>query len=153
VVALLRFVRLTAGTRAPDVPSGIPGCAFDKSIELTRPAGQIDQVIGATAGAGSIAALLSGLNDVQQTLEGASGLLNNLALSWSFITGLVMLAAFPEDGGYLGNAEVARLLSLNPSTAHRYCSTLVDVWLLERDPDTRRCRRPRRRAYGSASSV
>jgi DNA-binding IclR family transcriptional regulator len=51
-----------------------------------------------------------------------------------------MLASFPSDGSYLGNAEIARMLEMNPSTTHRYVSTLVAVGLLERDPATRRYR-------------
>ena len=32
------------------------------------------------------------------------------------------------------------MLDMNPSTAHRYLSTLLAVGLLERNPDTRRYR-------------
>jgi hypothetical protein len=56
-------------------------------------------------------------------------------------SGLLMLASFPADGSYLGNAELARMLDMNPSTSHRYVSTLVAVGPLERDPATRRYRR------------
>ncbi|MHB8241062.1 MAG: helix-turn-helix domain-containing protein [Solirubrobacteraceae bacterium] len=58
-------------------------------------------------------------------------------LSSSLLLGLLVLVAFPPDGTLIGNAEVARALGMNPSTAHRYISTLVAVGLLERDPDTR----------------
>ena len=54
----------------------------------------------------------------------------------------MLLASFPENGGYLGNGEIARDLQLNPSTSHRYITTLVEVGLLERDPTTRRYRLP-----------
>ncbi len=61
-------------------------------------------------------------------------------LSHSLLAGLLMLASFPADGSYLANAELARSLGMNPSTAHRYVSTLVAVGLLEQDADTRRYR-------------
>ena len=53
-----------------------------------------------------------------------------------------MLAVFPVDGSYLGNADLARMLGMNQSTTHRYLSTLVAVGLVERDPATRRYRLP-----------
>ena len=63
-------------------------------------------------------------------------------LSRSLLHGLLMLAVFPVDGSYLGNADLARMLGMNQSTTHRYLSTLVAVGLVERDPATRRYRLP-----------
>jgi DNA-binding IclR family transcriptional regulator len=61
-------------------------------------------------------------------------------LSRSLLSGLLVFAAFPADGGSLGNAQVARMLGMNPSTAHRYVSTFLELGMLERDPGTRRYR-------------
>jgi DNA-binding IclR family transcriptional regulator len=56
-------------------------------------------------------------------------------------SGLLMLALFPADGSFVGNAQVAQMLGMSPSTSHRYMAMLVAAGLLERDRDTRRCRR------------
>jgi len=50
------------------------------------------------------------------------------------------VASLPDDGSYLGNAQLARMLDMNVSTVHRYLQTLVAVGLVERDPSTRRYR-------------
>jgi hypothetical protein len=107
-------------------------------IELS-PA-QVDRVIRSAADGGSISILLSGLRDVREVLAREPRQLEDSRLSRSLLSGLLMLASFPTDGSYLGNAEIARMLDMNPSTTHRYVSTLVAVGLLERDPSTRRYR-------------
>jgi hypothetical protein len=107
-------------------------------LELSR--AQVDQVIRAASGAGNMSVLLSGLSDVSAALEAAPQQLQDMRLSRSLLCGLLLLAAFPADRSYLGNAELARMLDMNPSTAHRYISTLVAVGLLERDPATRQYR-------------
>jgi IclR family pca regulon transcriptional regulator len=63
-------------------------------------------------------------------------------LSRSLLSGLLVLSCFPSEGGYLGIAELARMLNMNTSTTHRYVTTLMSVGLLERDPGTRRYRLP-----------
>jgi len=108
------------------------------SIELS-PA-QVDRVIRTAAEGGSMSLLLSGLRDVREVLAREPSQMDDNRLSRSLLAGLLMLASFPTDGSYLGNAEIARLLDMNPSTTHRYVSTLVAVGLLERDPTTRRYR-------------
>jgi IclR helix-turn-helix domain len=108
------------------------------SIELS-PA-QVDRVIRTAAEGGSMSLLLSGLRDVREVLAREPSQMDDNRLSRSLLAGLLMLATFPTDGSYLGNAEIARLLDMNPSTTHRYVSTLVAVGLLERDPITRRYR-------------
>ena len=84
--------------------------------------------------------LLSGLSDVREVLAREPRQMEDSRLSRSLLAGLLMLASFPTDGSYLANAEIARMLGMNPSTTHRYVSTLVAVGLLERDPSTRRYR-------------
>ena len=44
-------------------------------------------------------------------------------LSRSLLSGLLVLSCFPYDGGYLGIAELARMLDMNTSTTHRYVTT------------------------------
>ncbi len=108
------------------------------SIELS-PA-QVDRVVRSAAEGGSMSVLLSGLKDVREVLAREPRQMEDSRLSRSLLAGLLMLASFPADGSYLGNAEIARMLDMNPSTTHRYVSTLMAVGLLERDPATRRYR-------------
>ncbi len=86
--------------------------------------------------------LLTGLGDSREALERAAQQVGatDANLSSSLLCGLLVLAAFPADGSSVGNAEVARTMGMNPSTAHRYITTLVVAGLLEKDPGTRRYR-------------
>ena len=90
---------------------------------------------------GSVAVLLAGRGALGKAVEVGLERWDDRRLSRSLMAGLVMLASFPVDGSWLGNSELARMLDMNPSTAHRYVSTLVAVGLLERDPNSRRYRR------------
>ena len=101
-------------------------------IELS-PA-QVDRVVRGAADGGNISVLLSGLQDVREVLAREPSQLEDSRLSRSLLAGLLMLASFPTDGTYLGNAEIARMLDMNPSTTHRYVSTLVAVGLLDGIP-------------------
>lgn len=111
------------------------------SIELSR--AQVDQVLRAASGRRSMSALFAGLLASPDRLAATLSEFDDKRLSRSLLAGLLVLAAFPDDGGHLGIGEVARLLGMNPSTAHRYITTLVEVGMLERDPGTRRYRLPR----------
>jgi hypothetical protein len=127
----------TASTgRARRKRSAAPSEAI--TIELSE--AQVDRVVREAADGGNMSVLLSGLNDVRAVLAREPRQLEDSRLSRSLLAGLLMLASFPSDGSYLGNAEIARMLEMNPSTTHRYVSTLVAVGLLERDPATRRYR-------------
>jgi hypothetical protein len=64
-------------------------------------------------------------------------LMADKGLSQSLLIGLQILTCFPLDGTHRGVAEVARQLGMNNSTVHRYLTTLLEVGLLERDPDSR----------------
>lgn len=114
--------------------------APSEKIVLELSAAQVDRVIRSAAESSSMSLLLSGLSDVREILDREPSQMEDNRLSRSLLAGLLMLASFPTDGTYLGNAEIARLLDMNPSTTHRYVSTLVAVGLLERDPATRRYR-------------
>lgn len=106
-------------------------------IELSK--AQVDQIIRSAAGSGGFGlALYKGLET--QEIETSLAVLEDPRFSRSLLAGLLMLAAFRRDGGYLGNADVAQLMGMNASTTHRYISTLVEVGLLERNPSTRRYR-------------
>jgi Fic family protein len=111
-------------------------------VQLALSRSQVDQIVRAASDAGSMALLLTGLGDSREALEKAQQQVGSTEanLSSSLLSGLLVLAAFPTDGSSLGNAEVARLMGMNPSTAHRYITTLVVAGLLEKDSGTRRYR-------------
>lgn len=116
--------------------------AGEEPVQLALSRAQVDQIVRAASDAGSISVLLTGLGDSKEALEKAQVEIGNTDanLSSSLLSGLLVLAAFPSDGSSLGNAEVARAMGMNPSTAHRYITTLVVAGLLEKDPNTRRYR-------------
>ncbi len=105
------------------------------SIQLS-PA-QVDEVIRAACSAGSMTALLSNIPRGRESLKLAASRLGDQRLSRSLLAGLLMLAAFPSDGSYTRNTELAHALDMSPSTSHRYVSTLLEVGLVERHPRTR----------------
>ena len=113
-------------------------------IELTK--SQVDHVIRAAGQGGTMSVLLSALKDPKWTLSLSEddwaypSQMDDRRLSRSLLSGLLVLSCFPYDGGYLGIAELARMLDMNTSTTHRYVTTLLAVGLLERDPATRRYR-------------
>ncbi len=113
-------------------------------IELSK--SQVDHVIRAAGQGGTMSVLLSALKDPKWTLSLSEddwaypSQMDDRRLSRSLLSGLLVLSCFPYDGGYLGIAELARMLDMNTSTTHRYVTTLLAVGLLERDPATRRYR-------------
>jgi hypothetical protein len=113
-------------------------------IELSK--AQVDQVVRAAGQGGTMSVLLSALRDPEWTLAIDSedwsypAQMDDRRLSRSLLSGLLVLSCFPSDGGYLGIADLARMLDMNTSTTHRYVTTLLAVGLLERDAATRRYR-------------
>jgi DNA-binding MarR family transcriptional regulator len=113
-------------------------------IELSK--SQVDQVVRGAGEGGTMSILLSALRDPDWTLSVDSDdwaypeQMEDRRLSRSLLSGLLVLSCFPADGGYLGIAELARMLDMNTSTTHRYVTTLLAVGLIERDPATRRYR-------------
>jgi IclR helix-turn-helix domain len=113
-------------------------------IELSK--AQVDQVVRAAGQGGTMSLLLSALKDPKWTLSIDSedwsypAQMDDRRLSRSLLSGLLVLSCFPSDGGYLGIADLARMLDMNTSTTHRYVTTLLAVGLLDRDPATRQYR-------------
>lgn len=113
-------------------------------IELSK--SQVDQVVRSAGQGGTLSVLLSAVKDPQWPLSLDSeewsypAQLDDRRLSRSLLSGLLVLSCFPADGGYLGIAELARMLDMNTSTTHRYVTTLLAVGLLERNPGTRKYR-------------
>ena len=113
-------------------------------IELSK--SQVDQVVRSAGQGGTLSVLLSAVKDPQWPLSLDSeewaypAQMDDRRLSRSLLSGLLVLSCFPPDGGYLGIAELARMLDMNTSTTHRYVTTLLAVGLLERNPGTRKYR-------------
>jgi Fic family protein len=113
-------------------------------IELSK--SQVDQVVRTAGQGGTMSVLLSALKDPEWTLAMDSeewaypAQMEDRRLSRSLLSGLLVLSCFSSEGGYLGIAELARMLDMNTSTTHRYVTTLLAVGLLDRDPATRRYR-------------
>jgi hypothetical protein len=113
-------------------------------IELSK--SQVDQVVRSAGQGGTLSVLLSAVKDPEWPLALDSdewahpAQMDDRRLSRSLLSGLLVLSCFPTDGGFLGIAELARMLDMNTSTTHRYVTTLLAVGLLERDPATRKYR-------------
>ncbi|MFD0745912.1 helix-turn-helix domain-containing protein [Phytohabitans flavus] len=58
--------------------------------------------------------------------------------SVSLERGLKILSAFGGGRPVLGIADLARMVGVTKSTAHRYVATLVKLGYVEQDPDTRK---------------
>jgi hypothetical protein len=113
-------------------------------IELSK--SQVDQVVRSAGQGGTLSVLLAAVKDPEWPLALDSdewahpAQMDDRRLSRSLLSGLLVLSCFPTDGGFLGIAELARMLDMNTSTTHRYVTTLLAVGLLERDPATRKYR-------------
>jgi len=125
-------------------PSAYAPRAETITVELSK--AQVDQVVRAAGQGGAMSVLLSALKDPNWSLVGEGetwsqpAQMEDRRLSRSLLSGLLVLSCFPADGGYLGIADLARMLAMNTSTTHRYVTTLLAVGLLERDANTRRYR-------------
>jgi hypothetical protein len=118
----------------------------DGSVVIELSKSQVDQVVRSAGQGGTLSVLLSAVKDPHWPLALDSeewsypAQMDDRRLSRSLLSGLLVLSCFPADGGYLGIAELARMLDMNTSTTHRYVTTLLAVGLLERNPGTRKYR-------------
>jgi hypothetical protein len=128
------------GARAPALRRARATSVGAAPITIELSSAQVDRIVRDAGEGGNMSVLLSGLKDVRAVLDGDPGQLEDNRLSRSLLAGLLMLASLPADGTFVSNAEIARRLDMNPSTTHRYVSTLRAVGLVERDPSSRRYR-------------
>jgi len=108
-----------------------------RAVTIELSAAQVGEVVRATSDTGDIAALRAQLIDMHAALAGDLERMRDSRMSGSLLVGLVVLASFPPDGSQVRISELARTLSMNPSTLRRYVLTLASVGLLGRDPRTR----------------
>jgi DNA-binding MarR family transcriptional regulator len=119
--------------------------SVDDEIKIRLSRGQIKHVLREATEEEGIAGVLSrGVKDRAQLMD-AYRISSSPQFSQSLLLGLIVLACFPRDGGTLGVNEVAALIELSPSTAHRYLRTLVMAGLLDQEPQSRQYRLTRTR--------
>jgi hypothetical protein len=121
---------------------GRRAAAPEEMVMLTLSSAQVEQVLR-SATSDTQTAPTSVITPDQ--LSGARerryrALLDDRRLSRSLLAGLLVLTCFPEGGGEMGIADLARQLDMRTSTIHRYVSTLLAAGLLERDPVSRQYR-------------
>jgi hypothetical protein len=98
-------------------------------IALTN--AQIRQVTrAATDRSGGLAALLAQQADLQAAAQAIQASAEISGISRSALRAVLVLCAFPRDGSYRALGEVAPLVGLSPSTAHRYVTTWAVVGVL-----------------------
>jgi DNA-binding MarR family transcriptional regulator len=103
-------------------------------------------VLRDAGGTGGLPAALAGSCDLRSVLDvvssqGFAMKSHKGGLSTSLVRGLLVLLCLPADGGEVTVTGVARTLGLSLSTTYRYLSTLVELGLAERDPNSRTYRR------------
>ncbi len=135
-VVMARSVTAVSPTKGRTRPTGEK--ARGEVIELTT--AQVDQIVRASSGGGSMTVLMFGLDRVRDILKYRPEHLKDSHLSRSLLFGLLLLAFLPDDPSDIAVTALARRIGASNSTTHRYLSTLVAVGLVERDPHTRRYR-------------
>lgn len=109
------------------------------TIALTN--AQIRRVTRAAGnGDGGLAALLAQPTQLRAAAHAIETSTALGGISRSTLRAVLVLCAFPTDGSYRTLAEVAQLVGLSPSTAHRYVTSWVAVGVLEQEAVTRRYR-------------
>jgi len=114
--------------------------AENNDITITLSKTQVKQVMRGATDGDALARLLGGIGALK--LASYRERLDDDRFSRSLLRGLMVLAAFPSDGGSRRVTDVAKQLGLGASTTHRYAITLVELGLLERDPASRHYRLP-----------
>jgi hypothetical protein len=102
---------------------------------------QVTEVVREASGGPRLAGLLAAAGDLEELRRAMVPLVGDPRLSHSALRAILVLAAFPADGGERELTDVGEALSLPPSTTHRYVRTWVALGLLEQNPRSRRyCR-------------
>ncbi len=74
------------------------------------------------------------------TQHALANALGDPQLSQSLLRGLAILSCYGPERPWRAIIDLAKELSMSPSTTHRYVKTLRAVGLLEQDPHTREYR-------------
>jgi uncharacterized protein (DUF1778 family) len=130
----------------------------DQDIAIALSSAQIEQVIRSAGhiSNGTVSSLLvAALDNAHSTSAGnrrerrslheetqraLTSALGDPQLSQSLLRGLAILSCYGPERPWRTIVDLARELSMSPSTTHRYVKTLRAVGLLEQDPTTREYR-------------
>ena len=129
------------------MPAGLDGSGedadlgVDGGVTVRLTAGQVREVVRDASGAGGLAQVLSGLGELEWVRRVVEPMLTDERCSRGLLRAVLVLVAFPADGGERELTEVAETLGLSPATTHRYLHTWAGVGLLVQDPRSRRYRR------------
>jgi hypothetical protein len=113
----------------------------ERNVTITLTESQVARIVREVSGESALEELPAGLDELSRLRGTLLPLLDDAAYSRSTLRALLVLGAFPSDGGERELTDVARQLDLSPSTTHRYIGTWMAVGLLEQHPRTRRYRR------------
>ena len=129
-------------TQAPFGLAGSPGSMSDaRIVRVDLSEAQVAQVVRSTSAGSGLAASLADLTEPPTLRDSVAPLLPDRHYSRSVLLGLLVLGAFPPDGGERALTNVAAELELPAGTTHRYIGTWLAVGLLEQDPASRRYKR------------
>lgn len=109
-------------------------------LELSKE--QVRQLLRARGAGQGLAAILRRGVDARD-VPAALASLDGKRFSRSLLAGLLLFASFPRDGSGIGINDLSRLTAMQPSTTHRYATTLLEVGLVEQAPGSRRYCIPR----------
>jgi hypothetical protein len=113
-----------------------------RRVAVTLSDAQIAQVVLEATGETQLAGSMSGLSSLEELRQLVLPFIDDENYSHAIFRGVMVLAAFPADGGERELTEVARTVGLSPSTTHRYARSWIAVGLLEQNARTRRYHRP-----------
>jgi uncharacterized protein (DUF1778 family) len=130
----------------------------DQNIAIALSAAQIEQVIRSASQTsnGTVSNLLIAALDTAHSTSGGdhrarhslhdatrralARALDDPQLSQSLLRGLAILSCYGPERPWRAIVDLAKELSMSPSTTHRYVKTLRAVGLLEQNPTTREYR-------------
>jgi DNA-binding phage protein len=114
-----------------------------REVTVTLSPEQVQAVVHRATAFTALAQLFAvALDDPKAQTAFLTPLLEDNAYSQTVLRALMILARFPADGTERELTTVAGEVGLSPSTAYRYLHTWTAAGLLERDPVSRRYRRP-----------
>jgi hypothetical protein len=113
-----------------------------RRVAVTLTDAQVAQIVLEAAGDTELAGSMSGLSSLEELRQVVLPFIDDETYSHAIFRGVMVLAAFPADGGERELTDVARTVGVAPSTAHRYVRSWIALGLLEQNPRSRRYRRP-----------
>jgi hypothetical protein len=118
------------------------GCVVpERPLMIALTDAQVAEVVREASGGPRLAGLLAAAGNLDELQRTMAPLLADPRHSHSALRAVLVLAAFSVDGSEREVTEVAKALSLSPSTTYRYLRTWVALGLLEQNPSSRRYRR------------